>query len=240
MPEYPDDILRLLRAVTAKRAKTVIDHLLEHGSVTSEELRDVYGYGHPPRAARDVREAGVPLETFYVAGSDGRRIAAYRFGNLTDIRPMRVDGRTAIASAIKTELAEAHGSRCFIYLEPMDLSDLQLDHRIPYEVAGDHSAVGSEGFMLLSPAANRAKSWSCEHCPNWTGSKDPDTYRTCYWAFPEGYSHVATEQARRLDLMWRGDDVAEFDALKHQADSAGEPVPSAVKELIRSALRRGA
>ena len=240
MPEYPDDFMSLLRAVTAKRARTVIDHILEHGSITSEELRDVYGYGHPPRAARDVREAGVPLDTFYVTGSDGRRIAAYRFGDPSDIRPKRVDGRTAISSAVKAELAERHGSQCFIYLEPMDLTDLQLDHRIPYEVAGDHGDVSPGSFMLLSPAANRAKSWSCEHCPNGMAAKDPGVCRSCYWASPEDYSHVATEPARRLDLMWRGDDVADFDSLRGEAEDAGAPTPAFVKELIRRALRHGA
>lgn len=240
MPDYPDDFLRLLQAVTKTRPKTIIAHILEHGSITSEEIRDVYGYAHPPRAARDVREAGVPLQTFSVKGSDGRHIAAYRFGDPSAMRTRRVDGRTAISSAIKKELAAKHGSQCFLYLEPMKLGRLQLDHRVPYEIIGDHGGVSSDGFMLLSPAANRAKSWSCEHCPNGMGPKDPAVCRSCYWAFPEDYTHVATEPMRRLDLMWRGEDVAAFDLLRDQAEGAGEAVPSYVKDLIRRALKHGA
>ena len=62
--DLPTDFLELLRSVTARRPKTVIDHILQHGFVTTEELRDLYGYNHPPRGARDVRELGIPLETF--------------------------------------------------------------------------------------------------------------------------------------------------------------------------------
>ena len=43
-PELPKEFLRLLEAVTAKRAKTVIDHILKHGFITTEELSAVYGY----------------------------------------------------------------------------------------------------------------------------------------------------------------------------------------------------
>ena len=35
--------------VLAKRAKTVIDHILKHGHITTEELKNLYGYDHPPR-----------------------------------------------------------------------------------------------------------------------------------------------------------------------------------------------
>jgi hypothetical protein len=45
----------------------VIDHILQYGFITTEDLENTYGYNHPPRAARDVREAGIPLETFKVS-----------------------------------------------------------------------------------------------------------------------------------------------------------------------------
>lgn len=90
----PDDFLELCRSVTAKRPKAVIDHILQHGFITTEELKKTYGYNHPPRAARDVRENGIPLETFRVTGSDGRKIAAYRFGDVSKVRFTRLSGRT--------------------------------------------------------------------------------------------------------------------------------------------------
>ena len=47
-PNLPPEFLDRLRAVTAKRPKTVIDHILEHGFITTEELSELYGYDHPP------------------------------------------------------------------------------------------------------------------------------------------------------------------------------------------------
>ena len=46
---------------------------------------------------------------------------------------------------------------------------LQIDHRIPYEVAGEEigDERNPEKFMLLSGSAQRQKSWSCEHCQNY-------------------------------------------------------------------------
>src|SRR5258708_30361596 len=88
-----ENIRQLLEFVVSKRARLVIEHILEHGQVTTEDLKEM-GYNHPPRAARDVREAGIPLETFCVLSSEGRSIAAYRFGEVNLIRSGRIHGRT--------------------------------------------------------------------------------------------------------------------------------------------------
>ncbi len=77
MPEYSKKFMKLCRSVTAKRPKIVIEHIIKYGQITTEELKEKYGYNHPPRAVRDVREHGIPIETFRVTGSDGRKIAAY-------------------------------------------------------------------------------------------------------------------------------------------------------------------
>lgn len=79
--QYPREFLEKLKTVTAKRAKTVIDHILHYGSISTEELKETYGYDHPPRAVRDVREQGIPIETFTITGKNNRKIAAYRFGS---------------------------------------------------------------------------------------------------------------------------------------------------------------
>lgn len=49
---YSKKILDKLNSITAKRPKTVIQHIMEHGYVTTEELENLYGYKHAPRAAR--------------------------------------------------------------------------------------------------------------------------------------------------------------------------------------------
>ncbi len=48
MLEVSAELLALCRTITAKRPKTVIDHILKHGFITTEELKDNYGYNHPP------------------------------------------------------------------------------------------------------------------------------------------------------------------------------------------------
>jgi hypothetical protein len=225
------------KKVTDKRPRTVIEHILKHGHITTQELKDQYGYNHPPRAARDVREQGIPLETFRVVGTDGRKIGAYRFGDPKKARFGRLAGRTAFSKELKEELIAKHGAKCSIYLEPFDERDLQIDHRIPFEVIGDSRGdLNVEDYMLLCGSANRAKSWSCEHCVNWLDLKKPDVCRDCYWAYPESYAHIALRPIRRLDIMWAGDDVRVYDRLKNKTKELQKAMPDYVKEIIKKTL----
>lgn len=223
----------------AKRARTVIDHILKHGQISTEELKTKYGYNHPPRAARDVKEHGIPLERVTVTGSDGRKIAAYRFADPSKVKFRRLAGRTGLSKQIKQALIQKYGCRCFIYLEELPEAQPQIDHRIPYGVAGDISGQPSaEDFMLLSGSANRAKSWSCEHCENWQNRKKREICLSCYWAYPEEYSHIAMRPVRRVDLLWQGDEVTQYDRLRKDAHIAGKPIPQFVKEIVERALQR--
>ena len=231
--DLPEDFVKLCRSVTAKRPKTVIDHILKHGQITTEELKNVYGYSHPPRAARDVKEHGIPLETFSATGADGRKIAAYRFGDSSAIKLRRFDGRTGLSKQIKEALIANYGCQCFIYLEEMPEAALQIDHRVPYEVGGEPDAMTPEDFMLLCGSANRAKSWSCEHCENWKNLKKREVCLTCYWAYPENHTHVAMKQLRRVDLIWQGEETEQFEKLKADAVEAGMPIPDFVKDVLR-------
>ncbi|MDD9824671.1 MAG: HNH endonuclease, partial [Gammaproteobacteria bacterium] len=43
---YPTWFLKLLKSIKAKRPKTVIEHILKYGQITTEELKDIYGYNH--------------------------------------------------------------------------------------------------------------------------------------------------------------------------------------------------
>lgn len=240
MKKLSKEFLELCHSVTAKRAKTVIDHLLKHGQITTEELKTTYGYDHPPRAARDVREHGIPIETFRVTGSNGRQIGAYRFGDIRKQRFSKLAGRTGLSKRIRDALVDKYGCQCFIYLEEMDVKELQIDHRVPYEVGGDdtENEPDPEDFMLLSGSANRAKSWSCEHCENWNGKKDKQVCLSCYWAYPESYSHIAMRQIRRVDLVWQGDEVANYDKLKEHSLKLKTEIPALVKQIIDAELAR--
>jgi hypothetical protein len=235
--QLTDDFIQLCQSVSAKRPKAVIDHILQHGFVTTEELKNTYGYNHPPRAARDVRERGIPLETFRVTGSDGRRIAAYRFGDISKARFSRFSGRTGLSKQLKDELIKRYGCKCFIYLEEVDERELQIDHRVPFEVDGEPELL-PESFMLLCGSANRAKSWSCEHCQNWNNLKDKSICLSCYWAYPENYTHIAMRQVRRIDLRWQGEDIVIYERLKQQAVELNKEIPEFIKEIINREIGR--
>ena len=238
-PKLPKEFIKLCKKVIAKRPRTVIDHILKHGFITTQELKDKYGYNHPPRAVRDVKENGIPIEMFRVEGSDGRKIAAYRFGDPKKARFGKQMGRTAFTKELKQELIKNFGAKCAIYLEPFDERDLQLDHRIPFEVIGDslEGGIRAEDFMLLCGSANRAKSWSCEHCVNWLEQKDPNICHSCYWAYPENYTHIAMRPIRRMDIMWTGDEVEVYDRLKKKTEELQQKMPTYVKKIISKSLQ---
>jgi hypothetical protein len=232
--QYPEEFLAKLHAVTAKRAKTVIDHILKYGQITTEELKEVYHYNHPPRAARDVREQGIPLEVVKVKATDGRTIAAYRFQDAAVVRGATQSGRRNFPKRFKKLLLEHYGLKCSLCSLECDASFLQIDHRVPYEVGGE--ALGElrvEDYMLVCRTCNRGKSWVCEHCPNWTTDKRPEVCRVCFWCQPMSYTHVATLQVRRLDLTWRGKEVAEYDLLASLSSEAGVELPDFVKAVLR-------
>jgi hypothetical protein len=42
-PKHPKEFLELCASVTGKRPKTVIDHILKHGHITTEELKNKCG-----------------------------------------------------------------------------------------------------------------------------------------------------------------------------------------------------
>ena len=229
---YPEEFLEKLKRVTAKRAKTVIDHILKHGSISTEELKDIYGYDHPPRAVRDVREQGIPIETFKVLGKNNRTIAAYRFGDPSLIEAGKTGGRKVHSKKLKNALVELHASRCAICSTKYETRYLQLDHCIPFEIGGE-----TNDFMLLCGSCNRAKSWSCEHCANLLQEKDVDMCRQCYWAHPVDYSHIATHEFRQLQLTWKDAEVDSFEKIKRLAEKTQIQLPDYVKCILEKHLK---
>ena len=114
MKKYPKKFLKLAESITNKRAKIVIDHILKNGFITTEDLEKTYGYNHPPRADRDVREAGIPLETFKTKSNEGKSIAAYKFGDFSKILNNRVNGRQVFSKEFKKSLYDANKGHCYI------------------------------------------------------------------------------------------------------------------------------
>jgi len=228
------EIKRLLQQISNKRARIVIEHILSHGFITTEELEKKYGYNHPPRAARDVRESGIPLETFRVKDSDGRTIAAYRFGDVAQIRSGRLQGRQTFPKNFKGALYGKQNGQCAICSGRFEARYLQVDHRIPYEVVGDtQGKLNLDDFQLICAPCNRAKSWSCEHCENWLNEKSPNICLSCYWGNSENYVHIALREIRRTDIVWEGKEVLVYEKLKREAQNNKTPLPEFVKEAVK-------
>ena len=230
------DLVELLASLPSKRARVVVKHISEHGFITTEDLESKYGYKHPPRAVRDVREAGMPLDTFNVKSSDGRNIAAYRFGDLSKIDKDKLGGRKTFSKRFKQQLYDGGCGRCAICMGTYHSRYLQIDHRIPYEIAGDSSIQNkdSEDYMLLCGSCNRAKSWSCEHCANWLTEKSDKICSNCYWAHPENYIHIALREMRRIEIIWDEEDVLMYEKLKIIANKHSQSIPDYVKKIIES------
>jgi hypothetical protein len=234
--ELPKEFLDRLSSVTGKRSRVVIDHILEHGYITTEELEEKYGYNHPPRAVRDVREQGIPLEMFRVINKQGRTIAAYRFGNLSELRDL--NGREVLPKILKQTLIDQKGSYCSICMTRFESTVLQVDHRIPFEVGGEviNPEIHTEEYMLLCGSCNRAKSWSCEHCPNWKETRDQYVCESCYWADPECYEHIGLRRIRRLDIIWDEHEIKLYEELLQKAQVDHKSMSDYVKRVLKTYL----
>lgn len=234
--------MELARAYLAKspnsRAAKAIRLMLERGSATTHDL-NLLGYNHPPRAIGDVKDLGFPVIKEMVRGPDGRRMASYRFGSAEDIRQGQI-GRTNFSKSFKTRLIAKYGPRDEITMAEHPARALQNDHRIPYRVGGDAglSINDVDAYMLLDAKSQRAKSWSCEQCSNFRETKSPDICRRCFWAYPSDYDHIAMRDERRVDIIWHGDEVAEYDLLAEQSEREGLPIEQLLKRLGRNEITR--
>jgi hypothetical protein len=218
--------------VTNQRARRLLELIVEHGEVTTEELTKQYGYNHPPRAKKDAMDLGFPILSHTVRSKDGTRsISAYSL----DLSATVVDGRTGrrpITKAFRGELLEIAEGRCAICGGTFPDRALQVDHRIPYAIAGevdDHRVVD---FQMLCASCNRSKSWTCEReCPNWR-ERFPAVCATCIWASPESYKHIATQKRRQVTLTWDGPDIANFDSIQVAAQAEGLDVATYLRRLL--------
>lgn len=233
-PKIRAMVERHLAAEPNSRASKALRALLANGSVTTDDLNGL-GYNHPPRAIGDVRDAGIPVVTERARTPDGKAMARYRLGRAEDIQGDRHAGRSVLPRAFKADLLIRYGSADCITGAKLDPRVLQVDHRVPYRVAGDAGMAerDTSAYMLLDASSQRAKSWSCEHCHNYLNLRDPAVCRTCFWAYPEDYQHIAMQPIRRTDVVWKDEDVLVHDRLKETADREGIPMSELLLRLAR-------
>ena len=224
----PLKLLQRVKAVKNKRARFVLDEIVKNGSISTIQLKEA-GYDHPPRAARDAVELGFALTRINAKRADGQTIAAYVFDE-RELDP-NLTGRVVLAKKERDAIIKRKGSKCNLCGA---VHNIQVDHRIPFQVAGESQRAEADPYQLLDGACNRKKSWSCEHCQNWLNLKSFDTCLSCYWANPDMYTHVAMQPERRIDLVWIGDEVSAFERLKRIADSNKRSVAEEIKTMIAS------
>ena len=94
----------------------------------------------------------------------------------------------------------------------------------------------SFSWSLLTSAPTKLMLFG-EHCENWKSAKNKTVCLSCYWAFPEKYNHVAMQQIRRVDLVWQGAEVAQYDKLKADVTKAGLEIPKFVKMVLAKTLK---
>lgn len=243
MPPEIDPTVRKMAEAFVENNKTgravlALKAMLNAGFVTTDDL-NAMGYNHPPRAIADVRDQGIPVVTESVKNPDGRRMARYRLGTADSIRAGQV-GRTNFPKNFRIALFAKYGSVDCITGAEHDPRSLQIDHRIPFRMAGDDGLATNDldAFMLLDSKSQRAKSWACENCENFKSIRDTIICRRCFWAFPDQYEHVAMQEQRRTDIVWQGNDVSIHDALKLEASALGIDMAELLRKLARKRLKR--
>lgn len=234
LKKYIDEVLRICSA----RAAYVLNEILQHGEISSETIRNK-GFVHGARAVGDVRDNGVPLTTLKTKSSDGRSIARYVLGPTNEIRRHKFGGRVAFPASLKSALIEEFGEVCAISQQAIPAAELQIDHRIPYFIAGDiNSERNVEDFMLLSRSMQRSKSWACEGCDNIKTHFDISICKTCYWAYPEAYDHIAMKRERRIDITFSEDEIDLFDKLKVKAKETSQSIQQVLIDFLATLWRR--
>ncbi|MFJ8167245.1 HNH endonuclease signature motif containing protein [Streptomyces sp. NPDC094473] len=228
MARYSEEFVAWITSLPmSSRAAKARDHLLEFGSLTTEQLTDM-GYVHPPRAIGDLQDAGATISRESVKSSAGKNIRRY---TLVEEMTAGKAGRVSIPKKFRENLNKAFANKCGICNGTFENRELQADHRVPFIVGGDKLELRLEDYMPLCASDNRSKSWSCEHCPNLT-AKDTAVCESCFWAFPLRHTHVATRQERRIDLVFQDRETEVYDSLKEQAASE----KTSIEELLKRQL----
>ncbi len=82
-----------IQQIKSKRARIILQHILDNGSISSQEIQNKYGYNHPPRAIRDIKDCGINIITNKIKNADGKIHAIYQLGDI-QIFQINNQGRT--------------------------------------------------------------------------------------------------------------------------------------------------
>ena len=223
-----DQIMLALKTASIRPLRVIWECMI-NGEASTELLTEKYGYNQPPRAARDVRELGFNLETFSGRTSDGRRMAIYKLSELKNFQ--RKSARKAFSKNEKDLLVEKYGNTCYFCSQKLLSNELQIDHRVPFEVAGnsEHDSGNTDALILLCASCNRSKSWSCEQCSNFK-HKEIAACKSCYWCDPNEYSHVRMKKRLVINIV--------FDEKQLNIDSFSKFSKSDIEQIVLRSLTK--
>jgi hypothetical protein len=74
--EIPDELRARIEAVTNKRARVVLDHIVKFGSITADDIQG-YGYREHRRAVQDCRDLGFPIKSARVKSPQGGTVGVW-------------------------------------------------------------------------------------------------------------------------------------------------------------------
>lgn len=232
-----EDIMNYVGKVTKKRAKLVLETILARGFITTEQIREEIKQKHPPRAAQDVKDLGIPLRNYEFSMPDGTRNSYYTFDLDLPLDERRIGGRSALTKKLRAEMLAHYGRIHAFTGEPLPDSLLQVDHRVPFAVAGEVDALRVADFMFLDPTYQRRKSTACEGCSNFK-KKELTVCQSCFWAYPNKYTHVAGDDLRRIDVTWQGHEVQIYNALVKAAAEKEQSPQSYLKDVCSKEVAR--
>lgn len=229
-------IEQLLRTL-GKRPRTVLEKIVENGSVSTYELGQL-GYDQPPRAAQDLKEAGVKLKTTFGKHPEtGARMGIYSLDPDQSGNNDNFKGRTAFPKKFRQDLFKHYDQKCNLCNSKYPSGVLQIDHRVPYLIAGDSEDLKIEDFMPLCGSHQRLKSWACEHCEN-VKSKEIKFCVSCFWAFPDhDYEHIAMIKERRVFVTWKDDEIEDYVKLIDTSKKLSLSIPDTIKHLLKGIIK---
>ena len=230
-------ILPLVKKETARGAK-LLAALIEKGEMTTKELEES-GYGHPPRVRMDLQDIGIEIGTHYDTPNpqSGNRMGTYYLISPTPGEITKK--RRPPPKSFKKKLVTKHKNLCAITQYVFPENELQMDHRIPFLVGGDPDSYKLDDWMPLSGSAQMLKKKACDDCEN-SSAKDVKICGTCYWAFPESYTHVATIPQIVATMVFRGDDeVKLFEKISDIAKNNNRSDNEIIKSILNQWFNQG-
>jgi hypothetical protein len=211
-----------IKLLKNRRARVVTEFKVKNSSVNTD----------------DVQDTGLPIVTSETKDENNKDILSYKFAEEGKISFLREQDRKHFSKDFKDHLIEKHGSICCICLIKEESGHLQIGQRIPYGVLDEiqYKKEKEKNYFLLCGSCNRSKSLSCDTCKNYKEIKDPNVCKSCYWASPEKYNHIAMKKEGRIELVFTEELMETYNKIKSASETAKTNICKFVIELLKKSL----